>query len=140
MKCPRCGNEMEEIMQGGFSCPNCKQNNNEKKKIKIELTDVINKESTLNATNKVAYIANGWALQIKNRGTNFAIIIVLIFFILAIFAVNNASYDDDGVFFSTFGMGILYAVLVVMIFNTVAFIIRMGAEIIQLLDDIKKSK
>ncbi len=42
--------------------------------------------------------------------------------------------------FLTFGSGILYSIVIVMIFNTTAFIIRMGAEVIQLLEDIKRKK
>ena len=151
MKCENCGNELTDEMQ---FCNNCgakisNVNNEEKKeeekklpkKIKINVMDVINRKDTLNTTNKVAYIAKGWALQVRNRGQNLAIIVALIYFVVGIVASSNIPYNSSvsgfQVFISQFGRGILYAILIVMIFNTTAFVIRMGAEVIQLLDDIK---
>lgn len=144
MKCSECGNELKENM---MFCNKCGAKIGEKKnkkenarKIKFKVSDVVNQSNVLNATNKVAYIANGWALQVKKRGENLAIIVGVIYFIMACMGLGDAlSYSDSAgsVFFTTFIMGVIYCVAIVMVFNTVAFIIRMGAEVIQLLEDIK---
>ena len=148
MYCNKCGNKVED---GMMFCNKCghkigedvlKTNNIKNAKIKVNIADVVNKKSVLNSTNKVAYIANAWALKIKNRGITLGTIVGIIFFIIAISSASSVSYysgeSSAGVFFSTAGMGLLYAVIIIAVFNTTAFIIRMGAEIIQLLDDIKK--
>lgn len=146
MYCNKCGNKVED---GMMFCNKCghkigedvlKTTNIKNAKIKVNVADVVNKKSVLNSTNKVAYIANAWALKIKNRGITLGTFVGIIFFIIAIVS-SVSNYSDElsaGVFFSTAGMGLLYAVIIIAVFNTTAFIIRMGAEIIQLLDDIKK--
>lgn len=149
MYCNECG---AELIKGENFCSNCGKkieseyvNTNtkqENKKIKFKVSDVVNKENVLNSTNKVAYIANGWALQVRNRGIDFAIILAIIYFIIACVASSNVPYYEDGtgIFLSTFGTGLLYSIIVALVFNTTAFIIRMGGEIIQLLDDIKNKE
>ena len=145
MYCNKCGTEIEEKER---FCSNCGKSVEEiiknNKKIKFRVADVVNKQNVLNSTNKVAYIANGWAVQVRNRGGNLAIIIGIIYFIIAISLASEVPYysteSSGSVFLSTFGIGILYSVLTYVIFNTVAFVIRMGAEVIQLLDDIKTNK
>ncbi len=131
--CSKCGKKIEEI-----TCQE-ETKKTKSKRIKFKVSDVVNKENVLNSTNKVAYIANGWALQVRNRGIDFAIILAIIYFIIACVVSSNVSYyeDETEIFLSTFGTGLLYSIIVVLVFNTTAFIIRMGGEIIQLLDDIK---
>lgn len=144
MICYKCGTKITENEK---FCSNCGRAVEEKtsknsKNIKFRVSDVVNKENVLKSTNRVAYIANGWAVQVRNRGENLAIIISIIYFIVAFVVSNNVPYYENEVevFFSTFGMGLLYSIIVAITFNTVAFIIRMGAEIIQLLDDIKNKE
>lgn len=146
MICYKCGTKITENEK---FCSNCGKKiedssvntdtKQESKKIKFKVSDVVNKENVLKSTNRVAYIANGWAVQVRKRGENLAIIISIIYFLIA---CANIPYDGDGTgfFFSTFGTGLLYAIIVVITFNTTAFIIRMGAEVIQLLDDIKNKE
>lgn len=145
MNCSKCGNKINEDMKFCNKCGNkisegnTQEENINNEKIKVNVADVVNKKSVANSTNRVAYIANAWALQIRNRGTTFAIIIGIIYFFMAMDAFSNINDSSVDVFFSTFGMGLLYAIIIVAVFNTTAFIIRMGAEVIQLLDDIKKN-
>ena len=140
----KCG---KEIKEGLKFCENCgskvvnlesKNGREHKGKIRFKVADVVNAESVLKSTNKVAYVANGWALQVRKRGIDIAVIIGIIFFFIAMEASDGNM--GETVFFSTFGSGILYSIVIVMIFNTTAFIIRMGAEVIQLLEDIKRKK
>lgn len=119
-----------------------KKKKENKENFKFRVSDIINRKDLLNSTNHVSYITKGWAFKVRNRGINIAIIIAIIYFIIAIsnstsINVYNSNVSSAGIFFSTFGMGLLYAVIIAIIFNTVAFIIRMIAEIIQLLQDIK---
>ena len=149
MYCNECGTKLAE---GEKFCSNCGKKNEEEyvntdtkqenKKIKFKVSDVVNKENVLKSTNRVAYIANGWALQVRRRGIDFAIILAIIYFIIACVASSNVPYyeDETEIFFSPFGTGLLYSIIVAITFNTVAFIIRMGAEVIQLLDDIKNKE
>jgi len=146
MYCNKCGTEIEDEEKFCSNCgravEECTRVNN--RKIKFKVGDVVNKENVLNATNKVAYIANGWAVQVKNRGENLAIIISMIYFIIAMSSASEIPYGSNEssgmVFLTTFGIGILYSIITVMVFNTIAFVIRMGAEVIQLLDDIKNKE
>jgi len=154
MYCNKCGTEIEEkekfCSNCGKSVKECTEIGQEEgthinnRKIKFKVSDVVNRENVLNSTNKVAYIANGWALRVRNRGIDLAVITVIIFFIVACISSSDIPYgsneSSEGVFLSTFGIGILYSIITVMVFNTVAFVIRMGAEIIQLLDDIKNKE
>lgn len=144
MFCKECGNEIKEGLK---VCENCgsevtnfegKKGYKHKKKIRFKVSDVVNAESVLKSTNKVAYIANGWALQVRKRGADIAVIIGIIFFFIAM-EVSDGNIGET-VFLSMFGSGILYSIAIVIIFNTTAFIIRMGAEVIQLLEDIKQNK
>lgn len=140
MFCKECGNEIKEGLK---ICENCgskvvnlenKEGHDNKKKIRFKVADVVNTESVLKSTNRVAYIANGWALKVRKRGENISIIIVIVSFFIAM------GISDGDRFFSIFGSGVLYSIITAMVFNTVAFIIRMGAEVIQLLEDIKQKK
>lgn len=143
MYCNECGTKLAE---GEKFCSNCgkkieentsqeETNKTKSKKIKFRVDDVVNKENVLNSTNKVAYIANGWALQIRNRGIDFASILAIISFF---FSIAYASNEESALaFFVVFGASLLVSFIIVMIFNTIAFMVRMGAEVIQLLDDIK---
>lgn len=139
MYCRECGKELKE---GKTVCENCgkKVENNDKanRKIKFKVADVVNADSVLASTNRVAYIANGWALQVRKRGENIAIIIVIVFFFIAM-GISDGEFETAE-FLSTFGSGVLYSIITAMVFNTVSFIIRMGAEVIQLLEDIKQKK
>lgn len=150
MYCEKCGSKLEEVVKGKLTCPKCgnsqeetKSNNGEskKKRIKVDIGDVINTNDVLSATNKVAYIAKGWALQVRNRGQNFAILAFIGYLIWGFILQGNASYMDDAPYWLIYAIyGIIAAVIIIAIFNTTAFIIRMGAEVIQLLDDIKHRK
>lgn len=146
MYCGKCGNELKE---GELFCGKCgyseKEENADKKisekkykRIKIDVMEVINSKDVLNTKNKVAYIAKGWALQVKNRGQNFAIIAFIIYFIIGIAIQSNAGSIDDTQYWLMYSAyGLLVAIIIIAIFNTTAFIIRMGAEVIELLNDIK---
>lgn len=146
MYCNECGTKLAE---GEKFCSNCgkkieentsqeETNKTKSKKIKFRVDDVVNKENVLNSTNKVAYIANGWALQIRNRGIDFASILAIISFF---FSIAYASNEESALaFFVVFGASLLVSFIIVMIFNTIAFMVRMGAEVIQLLDDIKNKE
>ena len=143
MFCNKCGNELEEDMSFCNKC-GAKVSNVVSKEsfktneIKYKVSDVVNKQSVLNSTNKVAYIANGWALKIKDRGIAIAVIIIVITFLVG--AANSQYVNSGEAFLAIFGAGLLSAFIIVMSFNTTAFIIRMGAEVIQLLDDIKNGR
>ena len=130
--CSKCGKKIEEITNQEDT------DKTKSKKIKFKVDDVVNKESVLNSTNKVAYIANAWALQIKNRGIDFAGIVAIISFFASIVYASNE--ESALAFFVVFGISLLVSFIIVMIFNTMAFIVRMGAEVIQLLDDIKNKE
>lgn len=143
MYCRKCGNE---LVEGVTFCNKCgtkidssEKSSNNKQNIKFKVSDVVNKDSVIDATNRVAYIANGWALQVRKRGVDIAIIVGIIYFIMGTVALSESS-GGVGAFFTTFGIGLLYAFCIVMVFNTTAFIIRMAGEIIQLLDDIKNNQ
>lgn len=135
MYCKECG---KELKQEEKVCENCgrkvENNDKAKKKINFKVADVVNANNVLASTNRVAYIANGWALKVRKRGENISIIIVIVSFFIAI------GISDGDKFLSIFGSGVLYSIITAMVFNTVAFIIRMGAEAIQLLEDIKQKK
>ena len=144
MYCRRCGSKLNDEIEFCNKCGTKVKSNvrnvksNTTNEIKYKVSDVVNRESVLSSTNKVAYIANGWALKIKDRGITVAIIIVAISFFVGI---ANATYPSSlETFISIFGGGLLSAFIIVMCFNTTAFIIRMGAEVIQLLDDIKNKE
>lgn len=121
----------EKIEQGGKT-----------KKLKFNIGEVINrKDLEVSTTNKVAYIAKGWAIQVKDRGSTFAIIALFICVLLGITLQSNSGTYDDTQYWLIYGAyGIIAFFVILAVFNTVAFIIRMGAEIIQLLDDIKNKK
>lgn len=153
MNCKKCGNELEEGEKfcGKCGSPQVTENTDNntskqksKSKIKFSVAEVINKSDVISSSNRVAYIAKGWALQVRNRGQNLAIIIGIIYFFIAIASSSNIPYNSSEsafwVFISTFGIGLIYCAIIIMVFNTIAFIIRMGAEVIQLLDDIKKQE
>lgn len=131
MKCSKCGNEIQEDEK---FCGVC----GAKQKLKFDINEVVNSQDMKSSSNKVAYIAKGWALQVKKRGDNFAIIAVIICIIMGIAMQANSVYNDNTPYILFY---IFYAVIsfiiIEMFFNTVAFVIRMGAEIIQLLEDIK---
>ena len=144
MYCRKCGTKLSEDME---FCKKCgtkvkKDEDDEqipsKKEIKYSASDVVNSESVLNSTNRVAYIANGWALKIRDRGITFAVIVAVITFFAGI--ANETSTSSTGTFLEIFIPGLIGAFLIFLSFNTTAFIIRMGAEVIQLLDDIKNKR
>ena len=142
MYCSKCGNDIKD---GDEVCSNCgkpvddqeeKKVENKYRRIKIRVGEVINKNAVLNSTNKVAYIANGWALQVKNRGEFFGILTFIIFFFIGV--ATQSSIGGNTQFWIIYTIaGIIAMLIIIAIFNTIAFVIRMGAEVIQLLDDIK---
>lgn len=154
MYCSKCGNELEEGMIFCNKCGNNNQEdnknedngkreekNNSSSKIKFSIADVVNSKDVQASSNRVAYIAKGWALQVRNRGENLAIIAVVLYVIMGIIIQSNASYQDSTPYWLLYiGYAVIAFIVVRMVFNTIAFIIRMGAEIIQLLDDIKMQK
>lgn len=147
MYCNKCGKELEE---GMVYCNKCgaklgevgneenKERNTSSPKIKFRISDVINSKDVQASSNRVAYIAKGWALQVRNRGENLAIIAVIIYVIIGFVIQSNVSYQDSTPYWLLYiGYAVIAFIVIRMVFNTIAFIIRMGAEIIQLLDDIK---
>lgn len=169
MYCNKCGNKLKEGMNFCNKCGNDNQEDeqlvnlinrleNEKtgengknedkeekntgnSKIKFNISDVVNSKDVQASSNRVAYIAKGWALQVRNRGENLAIIAVVLYVIMGIIIQSNASYQDSTPYWLLYiGYAVIAFIVIRMVFNTIAFIIRMGAEIIQLLDDIKMQK
>lgn len=138
IKCPNCNKDLDrENVNNNTS----NQKTKSKQKIKFSVAEVINKSDVINSGNRVAYIAKVWALQVRNRGKIFAIIFAIISAIYGFILQGDASYYDN-VPYWLLGilLGIVIGFIIVAVFNTIAFIIRMGAEVIQLLDDIKKQK
>lgn len=144
MKCSKCGKEVNKEWK---FCNYCGEeiNNKEQKKqdvnnVKIDIGEVINSKEVANSTNKVAYIAKGWSLQVKNRGVTFAVLAFIVYFIYGIILQSNSSYMDYTEYWLLYLFyGIIAYIIIRAVFNTTAFIIRMGAEVIQLLDDIKNN-
>ena len=147
--CRKCGNELKDDM---IFCNKCgtkyvvdsKVNSfqpSKERRMRFKVSDVVNEKNVYQSTNRVAFIANGWALKVRNRGILVSSIIIIISFILMVVqASESVASNGDDTSLLTLGMGLLYAFIAYVSFNTLAFIIRMGAEIIQLLDDIKNRK
>ena len=147
MFCRKCGKKIsddtEYCEKCGAKVVNVTESSTEKtskdmKKIRYSISDVVNKESVLNSTNKVACLAKGWALRVERTGTVLAVIIMIVAVCLGINSENSPS--SGYTFFEYFIYGLISAFVVMASFNTIAFIIRMGAEVIQLLDDIKMGR
>ncbi len=146
--CSKCGNELEDDMIFCNKCGNelkkeesNADNKQEEKnnKSRLRIADVINEKNVGKSTNKVAAIANKWALSVRNRGTVFAVIAFLICFCPGVAMISD-SYGESSEGMLIILGGFIAVFIITAIFNTIAFIIRMGAEIIQLLDDIKNKQ
>lgn len=146
LKCPKCGKKIENEWKFCNYCGESLNRKEEKKqhvntanKVKVDIGEVINTEEVTSSTNKVAYIAKGWSLQVKNRGVTFAVLAFVIYFIMGIVMQSNSSYRDSTAYWLIYMFyGVIAYIIIRAIFNTTAFIIRMGAEVIQLLEDIKR--
>ena len=129
MKCKKCGNELSDGMTFCNKCGTPVNNdvsnknsfsNNEK----ISINDVFDIDKT---SNRIALIAKKWALQMKKRGETLGILVFILMFIIAI-----STYSFEYLIY-----GVITLLVCIFWFRTIGFIIRMGAEVIQLLDDIK---
>ena len=154
MFCNKCGNEISE---GEKFCRKCgaeavdtnketinnnyNSSNENNKKPKIKIDNVINSNDLVHTRNETAYTAKAWALQVKNRGQNLGILALVIYIIIGFVVTGNATYLDTTPYWLLYTVyGIVTMIVIIAIFNTIAFIIRMGAEVIQLLDDIKNKR
>ncbi len=154
MICRKCGNELEEgekfcgkcgtkqvLESANYYAVNEVEKKKKRKKAKFSLLEVINRDDLDETTNKVAYIAKCWALKVWNRGQNFGILAFIIYLVYGFILQSNTDYYDKTQYWLIyFVYGIIAMLIIIAVFNTTAFVIRMGAEAIQLLNDIKEKK
>lgn len=111
--CNSCGTKLNEDAE---YCNNCGAKYEKKKR------------------NSVAVEAYKWSNRVSLKGI---IIGTLICIVLIIGGTVSGATGDESAFFESLIYGIILCYIIASIYSTIAFIIKMAAEAIQLLDDIK---